>query len=292
MSCSRLIALASLLCVGLAANVYAAGISVGSSSLIGTPDYSDTFTAGINSRVAGEYPIADPVNAAKVENCCGNAARSWTLFDDPSFGSIVDDSTVVTGAGYPGSSNAGSATGFTQRGIGGDMGIAYDLRTNYVVQFDAVQGIDRMNVTTGSANDTFGSPNGLSVFFRPTGNACEIGLYNSSVGEAATGLLSGVASPMTWHNYAVHFDLDAGSLAVYTDEALCGTVDLKTFNGGQYWNIVDATTNDYVCVGGNTLGIAWSDNFQVGAAVPEPAAATMTVVGLFGLLAYAWRKRK
>ena len=132
------------------------------------------------------------------------------------------------------------------------------------------------------------------MFFRKTGSTTEIGLYNASVGESNTGISSGVSAAHTWHNYAVRFNLAAGLLDIYTDQTLRGEVNLKTFDSGAYWNVVDASTNDYVSVGGNSAsgtGMLWTDNFQVGAPMtPEPSSMVILLTGLIGLLAYAWRK--
>jgi hypothetical protein len=270
--------------------------------LIGTVDYSDTFTTNAY-RVAGAWPVADVAAATVVENCHGNASRSWSYTTStspagyPAFGSFATDSQIAAGYGYPGGNSAGSNTGITQSGGSyNDFGIAYDLRGNYVVQFDAVQTTDRIDVTTGSANDSIFSEHGLSVFFRTTGSGTEIGLYSLNVGEKITGLSSGISISKTWHNYAVQFNCDAGTIGVYTDRVLRGTIDLKSSDYSAYWNVVDSSTNDYVSVGGANAGAAvdilWTDNFQVGAAVPEPSSVILALSGLVGLLAYAWRKQK
>src|SRR6185503_20276925 len=67
---------------------------------------------------------------------------------------------------YPGSSGAGSDFGFTQTGGGLDYGINYGLRNNYVVQADAVQTPDRIDITSGPVPGTIFTQNSLSVFFR------------------------------------------------------------------------------------------------------------------------------
>jgi hypothetical protein len=284
-------AIVAVTCFALVATA-SAGVLVGSSSLIGTLDYSDTFTAG-TTRVAGEFPMHDPAVASAVENCYGNSQVFWNYESRIcSFGNIVDDATVYSPSDYPGSNGVGSATGFTQRGSGGDYGIAYGHRSNYVVQFDAVQDNDRIDIATGSANDGISSSDGLTVFFRATGSAfAEIGLYNPTVGETSTGFASHVTA-RTWHNYAVGFNLEGKTLSLYTDEALRGTIDLTTFAGGAYANVLDANTNQYVIVGasGNDC-LGWSDNFQVGSVVPEPTSLVSLVIGCLGLIAYAWKKR-
>ncbi len=288
-----LLAVATLTLVGwLVSDVRADGIAVGSSTLIGTLDYSDTFTTsahgGNSARVDNQIPVVNLAAACVVENCYGNPTRSWTSVGGvlPTFGTFNTDATALNGyMTYPGSSNAGSNTGMTQAGGDADFGIAYDLRTKFVVQFDAVQTPGHIDIAIGSANNTTGSTSGLSVYFRPTGGANpSIGLYDIGVGEVDTGLSSGLSTYGAWHNYAVKFDLDAGLLDFYVDQVDRGQINLQTFDGGAFWSKVTTATNDYVIVGGTNGGTAnprlWTDNFQVGAPVPEPGA------GVAGLRAF------
>ncbi|HOD81966.1 MAG: Autotransporter-associated beta strand repeat protein [Planctomycetes bacterium ADurb.Bin126] len=275
---SRLLVLAGVLGASWAMIQAAAsaGVVVGSSTLIGTLDYSDTYTVsaygGNAARVDNQWPLADPITARQVENTYGNPAQSWTAGPGVN-ASFNTDATVNPGVfGYSGGSGSGSATGMTQWGGGADFGLAYNLRNQFTVQYDAVQVNDRIDITAGSANNTIGSAQGISVFFRTGG----IGIYNSGVGETATGLATGIASSGTWHNYAVKFDLTSGLLDIYTDQVLRGQVNLHTFAGGAYWSKVTAATNDFVSVGSsNGAGCdrQWTDNFQVGSDAP---AATYT----------------
>ena len=149
-------------CLAMLNVAFATAIAVGSSSLIGTLDYSDTFTTSANggnsARVDSQWALNDVATAAQVENTYGHAAESWTYSYSTApkgftnFGSFVSDATAVSGYSYPGSSNAGSATGMVQTGVtsGTDFGIAYNLRSDYVVQIDGVQSSDRLDMTTSS----------------------------------------------------------------------------------------------------------------------------------------------
>jgi hypothetical protein len=287
-----------------------AGIAVGSSSLIGTLDYSDTFTLGIGTRAtlpANQFPIGPTFALALgVENSYGNPARTWTN----SKWSISNDASFIAGSPvYPGNSFSGSATGMTQTGSGVDYGLEFNLRNDFVVQIDAVQVSDRIDITIGSARDSIAGPKGLSVFFRTNGtlnlgNPGEIGIYNPVIGECLAPFDTGLAGVDLgeWHNYAVRFNLDTFQLGIFVDEISLGVIDLATF-GGPKWNggtvapgaflsVIDATTNDAVSVGGAHIGggnRTWTDNFQVGAAVPEPAGMTLLMLG--GALLAGRRKR-
>jgi hypothetical protein len=287
----------------------AAGIAVGNSSLINALDYSDTFTTaangGISARVDGQYPFLDVASAAQVENCYGNAARSWTHDVNTGytlFGSINTDATASGGLyGYPGSSGAGSSTGFTQNGGGNpvyaDFGIAYGLRNKFAVQVDAVSLTDRCQISFGSVNDTLAPANGLSLIFYATGHGPDggkgqFGLYAAGAGLIMSGLSSGLPDTRSWHNLGAKFDLDGKTIDVYTDEVLRGHIDLTTYAGGAFLGNLNASSNAFVSIGGGGDDRIWFDNFQVGAPVPEPTTTSLLASGLLGLVAYAWRRRK
>ncbi len=253
----------------------ATAVPVGASSLIGTLDYSDTFTVGGGAPTAERqaYPAQTfplPGGVEVVESAYGNPSASWPA----NAWSIATDSAVNPGGfGYPGGSGAGSDTGMTQRGGGGDWSIPYGLRDVFVVQTDFVQLGDRVDMTVGPVpGDIFGAGN-LSVFFRRTGhpNFPEIGIFNGSL-ETDTGLTSGIAAEKVWQNYALLVDLPGETIEVFVNEQSRGVIDLGTIGGGAYAGIVD---NTYVGVGGAGNDRLWSDNFQVGApGAPAPLAIT------------------
>lgn len=256
----------------------------GGSTLIGTLDYSDTFTVGTTVRPDGLYN--DNTNGGyTLENAYGNPTATWTPTSAFSFNS----STTAVGS-YPGNTgNAGAATGMYQSGAG-DASIAYTpARSHFVVQADAIIAGERVDIDSfANAGDGIGAANSLTVFFRRDGGAYPgIALYNGSGPEADTGLTTGIASTdNTWHNFAVDFNKSANTVSFYVDQALIGTKDLTTFGGG----VFQAYSSNAVGIGVNWIN--WADNFQVGSAVPEPGTLTVLITGLFGLLAYAWRKRK
>ena len=271
--------------LALASAAHAGGISVGSSSLIGTIQYSDTFTIGTGAIVparvgygVGAYPLPFGVDA--VESTYGNPARSW---GSGPFSLNTDAVNLPTvSAPYPGSSGAGSDTGFTQRGGGGDWSIPYDLGSDFVVQFDYVQQPDRVDVTFGPTTSNIFGVGNLSLFIRPTATPGlpDIGIFNGSVGEFNTGLTSGIASANQWHNYAVHVNVGAKTIEVFTNEISRGILDLNTLNGGAYASFMNASSDDFVGVGGAGNDRQWSDNFQVGTSVPEPSSAALLLGGL------------
>lgn len=247
------------------------GIEVGSSSLIGELDYSDTFTIGElspnaerQSYAAQGFPL--PPGVEFVEDAHGNAAASWPN----NAWSIATDTAINPGnTGYPGSSGAGSDSGITQRGGGGDWSIAYGLRDVFVIQSDFIQLDDRVDLTIGATpGDIFGAGN-LSIFFRQTGHPTypEIGIFNGSL-ESDTGLMSGIATTRQWFNYALLVNVPAQTIEVFVNEVSRGVIDLITVGGGAYSGIL---SNAYVGIGGSGNDRLWSDNFQVGG--PGAAAA-------------------
>ena len=291
------------------------GVPVGQSSLIGPLDYSDTFT-GTDSGGQADRPYQaaiQPAAAYVVENTYGNPAASFTqnrannTLNTPNFsfaaGSTPGSMGLVQGnaeSQFPGNSGAGSATGYTQTGGGVDYGIPYGLRDEYIVQVDATTVQDRIDITTAPAPGSIFQANSLSVFFRGqnTGaNAGNISLFSVVNGvntdtplRGAPGfenLDTGLAGSRQWHNYAVRFDRLGNEIELFVDERSLGVVDLTTFAGGVYANF----SNGAVGAGGSPGAgdRVWTDNFQVGAPVPEPG---MLAVSSLAMLALCARRRR
>lgn len=280
----------------MAPAVRAESVPVGSSSLIATLDYSDTYTitsqGGLQDRPDGAFGLAgidSPTNGVVgegqwIENAYGNTPRKWT----DGIWSINTDTSVILGdakSPYPGNSGGGSATGLTQFGGWGDWGIEYGLRDRYVVQFDSVQSWDRIDIGTGPVRDTLGGGN-FTVFFRPSTTAwLDVGLYHGSHGEYDTGLQSPTTA-YAWHNYAALFDITERTIEVFVDENSLGVIDIDAVGGGAL--AAEPFTNDAVNVGVCHSApeggwINWSDNFQVGAPVPEPGIVALCVTAVASL---------
>lgn len=262
------VVLGMLLLIGIPAQAENTGVAAGSSHLIAELDYSDTFTGtdagGIAGRTPwGGYPV--PVEGLAVENCYGNPQAQWT---EAAWSINADDNALPGVTPWPGGSGAGSATGMTQTGGGGDWSIAYGLRTDFVVQMDAVQGKDRVDIWI-SAGDSFFDPRALAVFFRAsdyTGTWGDIGIYHN--GEYDSGLTS-IAPIGEWHNFAVHFMLDEMKLEIFTDEISLGVVDLT-----QILPDTEISNARIGCGwGSNGDDRMWTDNFQVGTRVAATQAS-------------------
>ncbi|MCA9269590.1 MAG: hypothetical protein KDA41_14010, partial [Planctomycetales bacterium] len=242
------------------------GVTVGNSSLIGQLDLSDTFT-GFNDGGPANRPYAaaiQPAPAYVLENTYGNVSRSWTN----SFSFARDPVNPPDGfsngtPAFPGGNGSGTASGFTQTGVGGggvDFGVAYGLRNAFVAQFDAVQNTDRVDITVSSGLGGIADASGLSVFFRTTGSALpEIGIYRAGVGETNSTFTSGIVGN-TWNNYAVAFDRANNSIEVFVNDASRGSLDLNTFAGGAYADFNSANVN----LGGAGGSRVWTDNAQIG----------------------------
>jgi hypothetical protein len=259
--------------------VRAAGVRVGSSTLIKVVDYSDSFTTtdnlGLPDRDGlGGYPLGTidyPVNGTPgeglaVENCHGHSQLYW---NDERF-SIATDATALSSSQMPyyGGSGAGSDTGMSQRGGWhfGDEGIPYGIRDRFVIQCDAVQSLDRMNLIFGGVRDWMWDASNLAVFIRTTGQPTfpEIGVINptNAAGEINTGCTSGIAYSGEWHNYAALVDMTARTVEVFIDEVSRGVIDLDTVGGGALAGVT--LSNAYVNVGWYGGDRFWMDNFQVG----------------------------
>lgn len=264
-----LIVLGTLLRIGVPAQAENTGVAVGSSDLIADLDYSDTFTGtdagGIAGRSWGTYPV--PIEGLAVEDCYGNPQAQWT---EAAWSINADDSALPGATLWPGGSGAGSATGMTQTGGGSsDWSIAYGLRNDFVVQVDAVQSKDRIDIWI-SAGDSFFDGQALAVFFRGSdyaGTWGDIGIYHN--GEFDSGLTS-IAPIGEWHNFAVHFMLDEMKLEIFTDETSLGVVDLTQILPDT--DISNARVGYGWGSGGDDR--MWTDNFQVGARVAATKASS------------------
>lgn len=272
---------ALVVCAVTARTTHAAGVTVGSSSLINTLDYSDTYTIGAGSPIAARQAYAAqtfplPAGVAVVESTYGNPPQSWPT---TSWSIATDASNSPGGFGYPGPSGAGTTDGFTQAGGGGDWSIPYGLRNTFVVQVDAVQQPDRVDITVGSTPNNIGGAGNISIFFRQTAHPSypEIGIYNSSKGETNTGLTSGIAGNKAWHNYALGVNVPSQTIEVFVDQVSRGTIDLTSFAGGKYASILN---NTYVGAGGTGADRIWTDNFQVGAPLPPPPPPVHATISL------------
>lgn len=248
--------------------------------LIGTLDYSDTFTLETTNRpvaYAATIPYSTPASYNIVETAChGMPSLSWSVSASPygrGFSYELGGPVTTTGLWESDTAFSGS-------------GVAYaNYRSDYVVQFDAILGTDWLSIGT---NGWAGS-NGLQVFVR-TG---EFALFNASTAETLTDITTGIAAgtERDWHNFAIDFNQGENKLSFYVDRAFRGTVDLTTFASGAYKDFTSNTV-DFVSSAQTSTGVGYIDNFQIGAPIPEPSVVTLLATGLFGLLAYAWRKRK
>ena len=257
-----------------------AGAATLQAQLIGTLDYSDTFTVaeegGMPERLDGSIGTGSP--AYDVENSHGNPVSTWTPHNRFGFNTGLGSACC----GYPGNDgNPGAATGLAQATANGDFSFAYGLRTRYVVALDAILPNDRLDISSLSApGNSIGSPGSISVFFRRDDVVARtgypgIGVYKQNGPETAvTGhdgarVLTGITDAL-WHNFAVLFDQTDGVLKFFVDGASVAAIDLNTFGGGAYRNFSNAA----VGAGGFGYDLAarvlWIDNFQVGA----PSGAT------------------
>lgn len=248
----------------------AGGVAVGDSTLIGELDYSDSFTIGQNALsdarkayAAQRFPL--PAGVEVIENSHGNPTVSWP---SNAWSIALDTAVNPGGFGYFGGNGAGSDSGMTQRGGGGDWSIPYGIRDVFIIQSDFVQLPDRVDFTVGGTPNTIGGADNLNIFFRQTGTSpwFEIGIYNSLVGEKDTGLSSdiavrNVALNTGWNNYALLVDVQNEMIEAFVNEESKGVIDLNVIHDGAYAGILN---NSYIGIGGAGSDRLWSDNFQVG----------------------------
>jgi hypothetical protein len=237
--------------------------------LIEQVDYSDTWSANSPTRT-GSYLMLETPESLRVEQCYNNPPRSWTFSTQSAMTTWPFDDSPVQ---WPGFQVQGARSGFTETGWGGScqFGFEYGLRDDFVVQFDAVQSQDRINITIGDKPATIGGAQSLSVFFRAAGAKYpEIGIYTPTKGEADTGIRSGISSTLQWHSYAVRFNRREKRLTVWVDGRFRGTIDLAAvkqgMENGRSWADLP-WTGKCVTVGGDSERSSsrlWTDNFRVG----------------------------
>lgn len=266
----------------------------GNSTLIGILDYSDTFTLGTANRPT-------PLNTLG-----GHAPASYLIVETAYHGlpsvSFADDYLQFTRGGidtastYPGNTgNSGAETGIAQSYWGINNTFAYGQRIDFVIQVDAINLYDRLDIYSGStlAGGKSDGPKALTVFIRKEGMGYpQISLYNPTYGEKNTGFTTDIAnSDKTWHNFAVRFKKTdtVNELYFYVDQVLKGMLDLTTFESGHFANYSNAYVGASHYTGAN---YGWMDNFQIGAPIPEPSTLALLAAGAIGMLVYAWRKRK
>ena len=273
-------------------------VAVGSSQLIDALDYSDTLSDGTFNRLEadGTYPPLPEV--LMIENCYGNPQRS---FPDASFSHNKDANAYGGGANpFPGTSGAGSDTGFTQTGYGGNkaLGFPYSsdlepnaetglyetpIRDSFVFQLDAVQTTEWVGLILGK-NASYADSDNLFIHFCPStdtepGAAIVYRNMDEVWGTMVAELPAGTCNDNTWQNYGVAL-LPNNGLKIYLNEELLADVDLAAVDG-YAWTIDgagDARTDidytgfvtpthvsfAYAQLVKTDFRVMWTDNWQVG----------------------------
>ena len=262
------------------------GVRPGNSTLISTLDYSDTFTGTEDGgRPARLYlPAVQAATAYAVENTYGNPQVNFesAVFsfaaDKAGTPGLLDGSPPYPLGLVPDASGAGSATGFTQTGGSVDYGLPYNgLRSHFVVQVDAVQTGDRVDISCGAATGIFAAQS-LSVFFRGDGSG-DASLFNGVVDTPIQSVIpsfnTGITGSGRWYNYAVRFNLTAHEIELYVNQRSVGVINLATFANGLYNNFSAARVGAGAGLAGGENRV-WTDNFQVGA--PHDSCPKVTTI--------------
>jgi len=263
--------------------------------LIGTVDYSDTFTLNGTTRTdffENGYQFMDDA-AKQIEDAHGNAVVSWA--DELKGGDpwlLCKDSTASSHGQWRGSNGKGSDTGLTAVcGNQGYRGISYttdgtasgsSLRDTYVVSLDATLTDDWVALSSkANPGDDIFQAGALSVLFRGQANSRQITIYNPSVDSAADYIVANVPTGVDaweWHNLAVEFA--PTTLKIYVDESLLTTVDLTNVGGKNFTGYSQKAVGFGFCTTGDPV-VEWMDNFAVGAPIPEPATIGLLMIGGF-----------
>jgi hypothetical protein len=134
-------------------------------------------------------------------------------------------------------------------------------------------------------------------FFLNLNNGLNIA-FDMQTGSTETGNGNG-----TYGDYAAMYQLgEAGGTAATRDANIVGTLYLMATGPGKYEQVFLTNPGYFQIISGNLTGLGISTNRSMPAytgkgdgvefAIPEPSTIALLGCGLFGLLAYAWRKRK
>jgi hypothetical protein len=261
---SILFGLAILAIGSVVASDSVGAVAVGSSNLIKTLDYSDTFT---HTGSFGDRPkgVAFAGNGLLVENTYGNPAATWSDVLGIATSSTIEEIE---------DSLAGSDTGIGRNDDAWpDYGFEYGLRDRFLVQYDTMLPTTggRVDIGIGSVkgigNGTIVDEGELTVFFRTDDHTTwtpGISVYDGlSCKETDVQITTGLteADLNKWHNFAVLFDMTERTLDFFIDEGYRGSVDLDTVTEHNLDTF--AMSNAYVNIG-HHVAPSYFDNAQVG----------------------------
>jgi hypothetical protein len=282
-----LVAIVALVSANVA-DVFAGPIAVGASSLIGTLDYSDTFTIkGARNNLSkfedygvGSLPLA-------VENAYGNPLIHWSesnAWSAPGVSNAFHDSTTRVKL-TPGDPNPMADTGVLEGppvvpNVHGEEAAVFpygSLRNRFVVQFDAVLVGDRMNIrffpNGQNPSATPFSP-GITFFIRPGANPNAITLFNGA--ESFTPFNTGIVNTAQWNNYAFDVNIPANTIKLYVNQSSVGLLNLNTFAGGAFSTFLSGANVSLSAAAANETALF--DNFQIGTPVPEPSCVVLALI--------------
>ncbi len=234
------------------------GVTVGSSSLIGTLQYSDTFdVSSIRPDQSAPTDPNGPAKAAQVENSHGNPPKMWTR--------ALQWSIASSGKVWPTERCpwlGGSRAGVLQHG-GPDesnWGFASELPEDFIVQFDAAVADARTNILLGpgAVSGIRDTPGTVSIFLRTADSVGpEVGVYLPGLTEVNSGVLTGLGleARNTWHNFAIRVNRKNNEITVFVDEKPMGsfTCPYPIPNAGVGFGCAISTQDRF-----------WADNFQFG----------------------------
>lgn len=242
---------------------------------------------------SGGYAAGNSSPAGSVGYTAANAQRMFTSAEKAAFGSLYDSASGTIGGGN----------------VSGDVYVRVDAAITATQDPTYYAGFGWLQLRRGSAltveelNNGFSSNNVLNIGkeWASTGFSGIVATKQNADGFSRFTLNPSGTVNASLHSFVMKISYAAGaadSVSIYEDPLVAAESGQPSSLITTLTGVGDLSFDSFVLRCGNQ-GTNWNfDNVKFGAsfadvtAVPEPTAATMIMLGAFGLLAYAWKKRR
>jgi hypothetical protein len=253
---------------------------------------NDYVVSGYNLRTSGttgSYVFAG--KSLTITNSGQLLGKEATSGTDTVSNLILDNGTV---ANYQGGTATWTVAGSITLASGGGTFVAStDTSVRYTHIIAAISGVGALTVSANSSNGSYVSLEHSNTYSGGTSLLSNATLYAETDGALGTGNVT-VSGTLKLENGSTNnYIADTASLVVNSGGAV-----ILNYTGA---DVISGLTVNGVTYGAGTYGGAGSGAATIISAfsgngtltvVPEPATTGLVLIGLGGLLAYAWRKRR